>query len=160
MNINELYVKTIFCCMACDGEIAKEEVAYVYDVTSKQETFSGMDIETAVNEYVASINANGAAFLKQYLNELDSQKLSDEEQMRIVDFAVQTIYADNKIEYSEVKFFKKIRSRLSLTDEQILARHPDIEDFLLPDVSVAEDPEWENAVVFNNISFAEYKRPR
>ena len=157
MNIQELYLKTIFCCMACDGDIANEEVALVHDITSKQDVFDGMDVNAVINGYVASINANGALFLKQYLKELSSQELSNEEQKMIVDFALQTIFADNRIEYSEVKFFKKIRSRLSLTDEEILANHPDVEDFLLPDINVAEDPIWEN-VVFDNINFAEYEQ--
>ena len=157
MNTQELYIKTIFCCMACDGDIANEEVALVHDITSKQDVFDGMDVNAVINGYVASINANGALFLKQYLKELSSQELSNEEQKKIVDFALQTIFADNRIEYSEVKFFKKIRSRLSLTDEEILANHPDVEDFLLPDINVAEGPIWEN-VVFDNINFAEYEQ--
>lgn len=157
MNTQELYLKTIFCCMACDGDIANEEVALVHDITSKQDAFDGMDVNAVINGYVASINANGALFLKQYLKELSSQELSNEEQKMIVDFALQTIFADNRIEYSEVKFFKKIRSRLSITDEEILAYHPDVEDFLLPDINVAEGPIWEN-VVFDNINFAEYEQ--
>ena len=157
MNTQELYLKTIFCCMACDGDIANGEVALVHDITSKQDVFDGMDVNAVINGYVASINANGALFLKQYLKELSSQELSNEEQKMIVDFALQTIFADNRIEYSEVKFFKKIRSRLSITDEEILANHPDVEDFLLPDINVAEGPIWEN-VVFDNINFAEYEQ--
>lgn len=156
MNIKELYIKTIFCCMACDGDIAKEEVELIKNIASKQNTFDGINVESTINEYIALINANGTVFLKKYLCELANQKLSDEEQFQIIDFAIQTILADNKIEYSEVKFFKKIRYRLSLTDEQILAVHPDIEDFLLPDINIAEDPVWEN-VIFENINFAEYK---
>ena len=149
MNTNELYLKTIFCCMACDGDIAKEEVLLVNDITSKQELFRDMNIEATINDYVAAINAKGALFLKQYLKELEAQNLSTEEQMKIIDFAIQTIY-------SEVKFFKKIRSRLSLTDEQILVKYPDLEDFLLPDINVVEDPEWNNAI-FKDINFTEYR---
>ena len=156
MNIKELYIKTIFCCMACDGDIAKEEVELIKNIASKQNMFDGINVESTINEYIALINANGTVFLKKYLYELANQKLSDEEQFQIIDFAIQTILADNRIEYSEVKFFKKIRYRLSLTDEQILAVHPDIEDFLLPDINIAEDPVWEN-VIFENINFAEYK---
>lgn len=115
-----------------------------------------MNIEATINGYVAAINEKGALFLKQYLKELEAQNLSVEEQMTIVDFAIQTIYADSKIEYSEVKFFKKIRSRLFLTDEQILAKYQDIEDFLLPDINVVEDPEWNN-VVFENINLEKYR---
>lgn len=143
--------------MACDGDIAKEEVALVNDITSNQESFRDLNIEATINDYIAAINVKGTLFLKQYLKELEAQHLSAEEQMIIVNFAIQTIYADSKIEYSEVKFFKKIRSRLSLTDEQILAKHPDIEDFLLPDINVVEDPEWNN-VVFENINLAGYKQ--
>lgn len=143
--------------MACDGDIAKEEVELIKNITSKQAEFDGIIIESTVNEYVALINANGSLFLKKYLQELESQKLSDEEQFVIVDYALQTIFADNKIEYSEVKFFKKIRNKLSLTDEQILAVHPDIEDFLLPDINVAEDPVWDN-IMFENINFADYEQ--
>ena len=157
MNTQELYIKTIFCCMACDGDIANEEVALVHNITSKQNIFDGMDVNAIINGYVASSNDNGALLLKQYLNELSSQELSNNEQKTIVDFALKTIFADNRIEYSEVKFFKKIRSRLSLTDEEILDNHPDVEDFLLPDINVAEDPVWEN-VVFEIINFADYEQ--
>lgn len=141
--------------MACDGDIAKEEVLLVNDITSKQESFRNINIEAIINDYVAAINEKGVLFLKQYLKELEAQKLSIEEQMIIIDLAIQTIYADSKIEYSEVKFFKKIRNRLSLNDEQILTKYPDIEDFLLPDINVIEDPEW-NDVIFENINLAEY----
>lgn len=141
--------------MACDGDIAKEEVLLVHDITSKQESFRNINIEAIINDYVAAINEKGVLFLKQYLKELEAQKLSIEEQMIIIDLAIQTIYADSKIEYSEVKFFKKIRNRLSLNDEQILTKYPDIEDFLLPDINVIEDPEWNN-VIFENINLAEY----
>lgn len=156
MNTSELYLKTIFCCMACDGNIATEEVRLVNEMTSRQVLFTDIDVEAKINEFVASINAQGALFLKQYLQELEVQELSSEVQMKIMDFAIQTIFADSKIEYSEVKFFKKIRSKLSLSDEQILTQHPDIEDFLLPDLNVIEDSEWNN-VVFENINLTRWR---
>lgn len=143
--------------MACDGEIAKEEIVLVNDITSKQDIFKDMNIETIINGYIASINKKGLSFLKQYLKELDEQTLSVDEQLKIVDFAVKTIFADNKIEYSEVKFLKKIRNRLSLTDKQILDIHPEIEDFLLPDINETKDIEWNN-LVFENINLGEYKQ--
>ncbi len=152
MNIRELYIKTIFCCMACDGDIAKEEIALVKDITFKNEIFFNLDVEGLINEYVALINDNGVDFLNQYLNELSMQEMSEIEQMQIVSFAIDTIRADNKIEYSEVKFFKKIRKQLSLSDEQILSKYPDVEDFLLPDINVDDKLFW-NDIVFDKVSF-------
>ena len=155
MNVNELYLKTIFCCMACDGDIAKEELARVKKIATEQSCFEEISVETTLNKYVADINEMGATFLTDYLKELSTAELSVKQEICLVDFAVQTIVADEKIEYSEVKFFKKIRSCLSLTDEQILEQQDvDIEDWLLPDIRVAEDSEWYN-VIFENIKLPE-----
>lgn len=142
MKLQELYLKTVFSCMACDGDIAQEEVELVKKLTEETDLFDGLDVEDVINNYVKAINQNGRAFLKTYLNDVAEAELKDEEQMNIVDLAFKTIRADNVIEYAEVKFFKKIRLRLSLTDDAILAKYPDKEDFLLPDINVAEDPDW------------------
>ena len=62
------------------------------------------------------------------------------------------IEADNQILYSEVKFFKKIRSRLNVDDSVILAALPESEDYLLPDIS-SEDKDFEEVGNFQLISF-------
>lgn len=154
MELQELYLKTVFSCMACDGDIAPEEVNLVKKLASETELFGQLDVESKINSYVAAINKDGRAFLKSYLNDVAEAELSVEEQMSIVDLAFKTIMADNVIEYAEVKFFKKIRARLSLSDEAILERHPDKENFLLPDINVVEDPEWSD-IQFATISLAE-----
>lgn len=86
MTKEELYLKTIFCCIACDGDIATEEVGMVRELCAKD------------------------------------------------------------------KFFKKIRSRLTVSDEAILAEHPDKEDFLLPDINIAEAPQWDDNIHFSQIT--------
>lgn len=149
MNTQELLLKTIFACMACDGDIASEEIQMLRELIANTDLFKDLDIEIELKKYVDSINQNGVSFLKRYLSDIVETELSKNEQMCLVDLAFKTIEADKRIEYSEVKFFKKIRIRLSLTDDEILAKYPDKEDFLLPDINVADDPEW------NNVTFAE-----
>lgn len=149
MNSKDLLFKTIFACMACDGDIAPEEIQLLRDIIAKTDLFNGLDVNENLKKYIDSINENGVSFLNKYLSEVAETELSKEEQMCLVDLAFKTIEADNRIEYSEVKFFKKIRVRLSLSDEDILVVYPDKEDFLLPDINVAADPEW------NNVMFAE-----
>lgn len=29
MTLQEIYLKTVFCCMACDGDIAPEEIEII-----------------------------------------------------------------------------------------------------------------------------------
>ncbi len=153
MTKEELYLKTMFCCMACDGDIADEEVELIKEKASeKTGILKGINIEECINGYINEINKNGVAFLNQYLKELGLEKLTTEEQMNIVNISIDMIEADHIIQYTEIKFFKKIRKRLTLSDEEILKVHPDKEDFLLPDITVLEDPVWEN-VTFNKIEF-------
>ena len=142
MDINELYLKTAFCCMACDGDIAEEEVALLGRVASESKLFSGIDVQAKVNEYVESINKEGKGFLSNYLREVTSAELNDEQALSLVKLAIDTIEADNNIEYSEVSFFKEIRKRLTITDATILEAMSDKEDYLLPDVEVPDDMDW------------------
>ena len=149
MNNQELLLKTVFACMACDGNIATEEIQLVRDLIANTDLFKNFNVEESLNKYVDSINKNGVAFLNQYLSDVAKGELTKEEQMCLVELAFKTIEADKRIEYSEIKFFKKIRLRLSLSDDDILGKYPDKEDFLLPDINVADEPSW------NNVTFAE-----
>lgn len=144
-------MKTMFCCMACDGDIAQEEIDFLKEIAMQTPMFEGIEVEDLLNTYVSAINKKGSLFLRKYLNELSEAYLTTEEELQIVELSIKMIEADNRIEYSEVKFFKKIRLRLSISDEQILGQHPDKEDFLLPDIDVMEEPVWDESVTFSNI---------
>ncbi len=154
MTKEELYLKTIFCCIACDGDIATEEVDMVKDLCAKDDIFHDVDSEKCLNSWITDINEQGGMFLQSYLKELKSMALNKTEQLLLVTLAIKAIEADNNVEYVEVKFFKKIRSRLTISDEEILAEHPNREDFLLPDINIAELPQWDNNTHFSQISIS------
>lgn len=134
MTTQELYLKTLFCCMACDGTVAEQELETLKTVAQSTPLLIGLDWASKIQDYVAQIHQTGEAFLTSYLQELADASLTDEEQLRIVALAFQMIDADACITYQEVCFFKQIRAQLSLSDEQILAQHPDKDEFLLPDI--------------------------
>lgn len=152
MTKKELYLKTVFCCIACDGDIAKEEIRLIRELGTKDKLFNDMDTEKYINAWINEINKRGSMFLQNYLNEIATEDLNEKEQLLLVSLAFNAIEADNRIEYSEVKFFKKIRSRLSISDETILGKFPNKEDFLLPDLKVAELPMWDENTYFNQIT--------
>lgn len=152
MTKKELYLKTVFCCIACDGDIAKEEIRLIRELGTKDKLFNDMDTERYINAWINEINKRGSMFLQNYLNEIATEDLNEKEQLLLVSLVFNAIEADNRIEYSEVKFFKKIRSRLSISDETILGKFPNKEDFLLPDLKVAELPMWDENTQFNQIT--------
>lgn len=152
MTKEELYLKTIFCCIACDGDIVTEEVDMVRDLCAKDRIFHNLDSEEYLNSWITEINEQGGVFLQTYLKEINSVELNKQEQLLLVSLAIKAIEADNCIKYAEVKFFKKIRSRLTISDEAILAEHPNKEDFLLPDINITEVPQWDDSTHFSQIS--------
>lgn len=158
ITTKELLLKTMFACMSCDGDIAPEEVGLVKQMVKESDLFDGMDVEAILNQYVSQVNKNGRQFFNQYLSEVAESELTPKEQLTLIALAFKTIEADNVIEYSEVKFFKKIRSRLPISDSDILERFPDKEDFLLPDINVAEELEWTD-VNFDNIQLVDAAVP-
>lgn len=147
-----MYLKTAFCCMACDGDIANEEVALLKDAATNEHIFDGLDVQGKINEYVAAINNEGRQFLNDYIEEVKNSNLDDESSLQLIKIAIDTIEVDNKIKYSEVSFFKKVRKNLSISDEKILAVMPDKEDYLLPDIEDDFDFNWN--VTFGEIQVA------
>jgi len=131
---NELLLKTAFSCMACDGDIDKREVKLIKQLSNDTKVFGEIDINKELDKLLLSINKDGNQFLKDYFTELTSTELSEGEELKIVEVAIDTIKADDKVEYSEIKFFKVIRSKLSIADEKILKQHPDFEEYLEQDI--------------------------
>ena len=152
MTLAELYLKTIFSCIACDGEIAPEEIQMVREISQVEDLFQGLEVEEVINGWIADINEIGAAFLQRFLKEIDTVAMSDDEQLTLVTLAFKAIEADNVTEYAEIKFFKKIRRHLSISDEQILAVYPDKEIFLLQDFYEPEDLTWDTTTHFDLIN--------
>ena len=151
MDTKELFLKTAFCCIACDGSIATDEVEMLRSFLTETDVFEGLDVNSLLEEYVNEINGQGGAFLKGFVLDLSDVKLTKEEALMIVEIAIRSIESDNEIKYSEISFFKKIRSKLPLTDTEILERFPDKEDYLLPDI-VQEEFEFFPDASFNSFS--------
>ena len=136
MEQNELLLRTAFACMSCDGDIASEEVDMIKKMSKEKNLFGDIDIDKELDGLVNEINLKGNGFLKQYLTSLAEQSMTEEEEIHVANVAVQTIRADNKIEYSEIKFFKVLRSNLKkVSDETLLERIEGIdENYLAQDI--------------------------
>ncbi len=131
---NQLLLKTAFSCMACDGDIDKREVKLLKKLSNEKQEFGEMDINAQLDILLHSINKDGHQFLRDYFSEITSIELTEDEELKIVEVAINTIKADDKVEYSEIKFFKVIRSKLSISDDKILKLHPDFEEYLEQDI--------------------------
>ncbi len=150
MNTEELYLKTVFSCMACDGSIADEEIQVLGNYVKGTPYFGNIDSQEVINRFVRDINIQGSSFLKNYLRELSDAHLDENGELTIIKLSLETIKADNHIDYSEVSFFKKIRSRLDVSDETIL-KNVEVEDLFL-NQDIIDDEEVEFMPSFSEIS--------
>lgn len=134
INFDKLLLKTAFSCMACDGDIDKREIKLIKRLHNEKKTFGEIDVNAEMDNLLIAINNNGHLFMKNYFDELTTSNLSEANELNLIEVAIDTIKADQKVEYSEIKFFKVIRSKLKIDNNQILEKHPDFEDYLEQDI--------------------------
>jgi uncharacterized tellurite resistance protein B-like protein len=134
ISFDKLLLKSAFCCMASDGNIDNREIALIKKMCENSPLFKDFNFEEEINTLVNKINTRGKEFISYYFELLSKSNLTEKEELTLIDFAIQTIMADDKIDYSEIKFFKNIRHRLKISDENIIAVFPDIEQFLEKDI--------------------------
>lgn len=120
--------------MACDGHIDQREITLIKNLGKDKKLFGDLDVQQELDILVKEINTNSNAFLNSYFQELKESYLSEEEELSIIATAIKTIDADEKVEYSEIKFFKVIRSKLKVSNKKILEVLPAIEEYLEQDI--------------------------
>lgn len=134
LQFDKLLLKTAFSCMACDGDIDKREIKLIKRLHKEKNTFGDLDVNTEMDNLLIAINKDGHQFMRDYFDELKSSELTEANELNLIEVAIDTIKADEKVEYSEIKFFKVIRSKLKIDNEPILEKHPDFEDYLEQDI--------------------------
>lgn len=156
MEQKELLLRTAFACMACDGDIAPEEVELIKQMSKKQ-LFGDVNIDHELNLLVEEINTKGKGFLKQYLQCVAEQNMTEEEELQLANVAVQTIREDKKVEYSEIKFFKVLRSNLKVvTDESLLKNIEGIdENYIAQDIQTDYLQLYDD--YFNNVEIPSFE---
>ena len=134
ISFDKLLLKTAFCCAASNGTIEPQEITKIKELCEKSILFKDFDFQGEINLLVNKINTRGKEFISYYFDLIKNSTLTEQEELTLIDFAIQTIRADNETDYAEIKFFKNIRHRLKISDENILAVFPDIEQFLEEDI--------------------------
>jgi len=158
-SINTLLLKTAFCCMACDGEIALEEVGLIKTICKETTALQEVDFETEINQFIIAINGNSKEFLSDFFKTIEQKApdLTEQEEFDLIDIAIKVIKADSKIEYSEIKFFKAIRYCFKINDDRVISHFSDsiedIELFLGEDIQTTLTLEDITQQYFNTSNF-------
>ena len=117
--------------MACDGEIAPEEYNLMKSFSEKEHLFDSLSFNEEFNKCLDILKEIGSNFINSYFQAITTIDLDEKEKLEIIDIAVRTILADNKVEYSEIKFFKSLVSSLDIDKDLVIKSVPNIEDYWL-----------------------------
>ena len=130
-DFNKILLLTSVCCIACDGKIANEEVETLKKLSQEEELFRKEDVNQILPAVMDSLSKYGYVFVKSYLDLLDKSEFTEQQALQILDVATKIIYADEIVEYDEIKFFRSIRQKLNVSDELILENVDGVEDYWL-----------------------------
>lgn len=129
-DFEKLLIKSAFSCMVCDGEIDNNEMDLIKSLFRSSSFQATTNIDDLLNHFIGEINSQGNDFLRLFLKELRIAVLTEEEELKLIDFCLKTIYSDFEVKYNEIKFFKIIRSKLKVSNERILEKFPTKDIFL------------------------------
>lgn len=138
-DFEKLLIKSAFSCMVCDGEIDNNEVDLIKTLFKSSSYNLAKNIDEIINQYISDINSQGNDFLRIFLKELRISDLTEEQELDIIDVTLKVIYSDLIVKYSEIKFFKIIRSNLNVSNEKILERFPTKDIFLEKTFEIIKD---------------------
>ncbi|MGL1887448.1 MAG: TerB family tellurite resistance protein [Reichenbachiella sp.] len=133
-TINTLLLRTAFSFMTCDGHIDKKEIVSIMRMAQKNYFFGEVEIDIELEDMLGKINLRGTEYLKDYFRKVSRATLTLEEQLLLVQVAVDIIYADMEVRESEVKFLRVLRTMLDVSDTVILEKFPQLaKDFMWDD---------------------------
>ena len=123
-KFQQFLLKSAVTMMGCDGDIDKDEIAEIQNMSDNEIYFLGFDIETPLANGIEYIKSNGKTAVNEYLDELTSAHLNDQQELLLIEVLLRTIEADNKIEDNEVKFLQLVISKLSVDQETLIMNFP------------------------------------
>jgi len=106
LHFNKLLLKTAFSCMACDGDIDKREVKLIKQLQKEHKTFGEIDINAELDTLLLAINKDGHQFLKGYFNELSTSELTEANELKLIEVAIDTIKQTKKSNTAKSSFLR------------------------------------------------------
>ncbi|MCV9389325.1 tellurite resistance TerB family protein [Reichenbachiella ulvae] len=133
-NFPHLLLRTAFSFMTCDGHIDKKEIVSIMKMAQEKYLFGQVEVDKELEEMLGKINRIGTEYLKDFFRKVHRAHLSDEEQLQMIQVAVDIIYADLEVKEDEVKFLRVLRTMLDVSDSAILNNFPQLaKDFMWED---------------------------
>ena len=134
MKYKNILLKTAICSIACDGDIADEEIMQLKNYEEKSPYFNTNDLSEYLDLELKKCTSDVDAYIEELLNSIEISHLSITEKLQLLELSIKIIEADEKILKEEIAFIKSLK-RILLIPEFLLNEKFGVIDYLKADDS-------------------------
>lgn len=126
-----LLLKSAVSVIACDGSIDEAEISEIRNMAENEIYFMGYDFEKPLEVNLQTLKEKGKSAINDYLKELESANLNDNQELLLIEVLIRAIESDEKVEPNEVKFLQMVKSKLKTSEETIITKFPKQMNYLI-----------------------------
>ena len=131
IDFKSFLFKTAVMAMACDGEIADEEIEEIKNIVANEIYFMGYDFDNPLKSNLENIRVNGKNAINQYLQEIAANDLNEQQEILLIEVVLRMILADAKVEESELMFLQMVKSKLKTDEQTMIVKFPEQISYLM-----------------------------
>ena len=120
----KLLLKAAISMTACDGSVDEAEINEVKLMLQNEIYFMGFENENLLDEYLEDIIKSGKKSINYFLEQLGESDLNTNQEFNLLEVLIRTIESDDKIEENELKFLHLVKSKLNISEEDIITQFP------------------------------------
>ena len=147
-----LLLKAAVNLIACDGTIADVEIQELKSIAESEMYFSDFEYEDLLNSFVSDIKQRGKDSINDFLSELGNSEPKERQKFILIEVFIRVMESDNVVEANEIKFLQLVKSKLNLTDEELIMQFPDKLEFLLENDSESFQTEFTDEIKFEELN--------
>lgn len=127
IEFKKMLFNVAFCSMACDGDIADEEIEEIKFMDKNTTYFEGVDLSDELDELIKYLEKSGNSIIDELFKQLSENEFNTIQELLILEIALKIIYSDEKIEKNEINFIHFLRGKLRVPNEIILNRFGEVD---------------------------------
>jgi len=127
----DFLLKSAVSVIACDSSIEESEISEIRNIAENEIYFMGYDYEQPLSNNLKYIKEKGATAINEYLNEVAIANLNERQELILLEVLIRAIESDGKIEQSEVKFLQMVKSKLKVSEANIITKFPKQMNYLI-----------------------------
>jgi uncharacterized tellurite resistance protein B-like protein len=126
-----LLLKSAVSVIACDGSIDEAEISEIKNMFENEIYFIGYDYKEPLEENLQTLKEKGKSAINDYLKELASANLNNNQELLLIEVLIRAIESDQKVEPNEIKFLQMVKSKLKTSEETIITKFPKKINYLI-----------------------------